>query len=182
MVGRMGIPFDRGRLFACLLPPPICFVWLFDVIVLVSRCLVWNFPLEMLMVFGVLCLILKLHGMMMNWIHHFVLASLISDWHRAGLKSRMKKKGLKPSPRPVPPPLVALPCKLMVLSAVMMSSWSVAMAGHVTLAPPVTWIEAGAGVRGLEHPCPPPSSPSQENPLIPLFPQELEREKKQINL
>ena len=152
MVGRMGIPFDRGRLFACLWPPPICFVWLFDVIVLVSRCLVWNFPLEMLMVFGVLCLILKLHGAMMNWMHHFVLASLISDWHRAGLKSRMKKKGLKPSPRPVPPPLVALPCKLMVLSAVMMSSWSVAMAGHVTLAPPVTWIEAGAGVRGLEHP------------------------------
>ena len=71
MVGRMGIPFDRGRLFACLWPPPICFVWLFDVIVLVSRCLVWNFPLEMLMVFGVLCLILKLHGVMMNWMSWF---------------------------------------------------------------------------------------------------------------
>ena len=148
----MGVPFDRGRLFACLWPPPMCVVWLFDVLMLLSRCLVWNFPLEMLMVFGVLCLVMKLNDCLMNWKHHFVLASVISDWHRAGLKSRMKKKGLKPRSRPLPPPLVALPCKLMVLTAVMMSSWSVAMAGPVFLAPPVTWVEAGAGVRGLVHP------------------------------
>ena len=96
-----------------------------------------------------------------NWRNHFVLAAIISDWHRDGLRSKMKAKGIKFSPRPLSPPLKALPCKWMVLSCVMMSMWSVAMAGHVVKQPPVTWVVAVGSVRDLKHPFLPPPKPPE---------------------
>jgi len=99
-----------------------------------------------------------------DWWCHFMLASLISDWHRADLKRKMKAKGIKFSPRPLPGPLMALPCRWMVLSCVMLSMWTVAMAGPVVKQPPVTWVVALGGVRGLQ-PCPPLPPPEPPDPL-----------------
>ena len=73
-----------------------------------------------------------------HWIAHFSLANLISDWHREGLQAKMKAKGIKFAPRPVPRPLMALPCNRMVLSCVMLSMWSVAP----LLQPPVPCLAA----------------------------------------
>ena len=95
-----------------------------------------------------------------SWRAHFLLAQLISDWHRAELKKKMKAKGIKFSPRPLAGPLMALPCKWMVLSCVMLSMWSVAIAGPVAVpSTPVTWVEAFGSVRDLKHSFPPPPPP-----------------------
>ena len=124
-------------------------VVMWPLIVAMMRTLLMNFPFEVLGVAGVLNVGCKLVCCVQSWWMHMWLAGLISEWHRAGLRAKMKKKGIKFKPRPGPPPLTALPHHLMVLSAVMMSMWSVALAGHVSLVPPVTWVEAIGGVRGL---------------------------------
>ena len=85
----------------------------------------------------------------------FLIANLISDWHRAGLRAKMKAKGIKFRPKPLPSPLLALPSSWMILSAVMMSMWSVAMAGPLSKLAPITWVEAVAPLRGLDPVLPP---------------------------
>ena len=95
-----------------------------------------------------------------SWWKHFQLANLISDWHRAELQLKMRKKGIKFRPTPLPQPLFVLPCRLMVLSHVMLSMWTVALAAPVSRDPLPTWVAALAGVRSLDHPwIPPPRKP-----------------------
>ena len=93
-----------------------------------------------------------------------MLANLISSWHRASLKKKMKAEGIKFSPRPLGGPLLALPCRWMVLSCVMLSMWSVAMAGPVLQPTPVTWVAALGRVRDLRHPLLPPPPPKPPDP------------------
>ena len=80
----------------------------------------------------------------------FLLASFISDWYRSRLLKKLKAAGFKRRPFcPPPPPLTALPSRLMVLSAVMLSMWSVAMASPLPVpGPPPTWVSCWAGVCG----------------------------------
>ena len=104
---------------------------------------------------------------LVSWKHHLLLADVISSWHRDELKKKMKAKGIKPSCTPLPPPLRALPCRLMVLSGVMLSMWTVAMAGPVPPQPPVTWVAALGSVRDLKHSFPPPPPPEPPDPPAP---------------
>ena len=82
----------------------------------------------------------------------------------------MKAKGIKPRHRsPAPPPLTALPCNLMVLSAVMLLMSRVGMT-FTPLAPPVTFVEAWGGVRSLHASLPftlppPPEPPPSLSPV-----------------
>ena len=80
-----------------------------------------------------------------------MLAEIISSWHQDELRKKMKAKGIKFSPRPVAGPLLAFPCQWMLLSCVMLSMWSVAMAGPVLQPTPVTWVTAFGCVRFLGH-------------------------------
>ena len=92
-----------------------------------------------------------------SWWCHFQLANLISDWYRSEFNLQMKSKGIKPRRTPLPPRLHLLPCNLMVLSAVMLTMHAVAMAGAAPVpCPPVTWVVAVGGVRGLLPPTIPP--------------------------
>ena len=190
MFGRVSLPFDRGKL-ACLWPL-LCFTgW---------RLLLEMDPLNALCVVMLVRLVLWFVDEIVSWRHHFLLAEVISQWHRDELKKKMKAKGIKPSHSPLPPPLLALPHRWMVLSCVMLSMWSVAMAGPVPQQPPVTWVAAFGSVRDLHHSFPPPPPPAPPIPLasflsleacLPLLdtlqPQTLslslmEREKKQDHL
>ena len=104
------------------------------------------------------------------WWKHWQLAELIAKWHMADVKAARKKLGIKFRRTPHPPKLVALPCRLMVLSAVMMSQAAVFLAGHVSLPPPVTWVEAVGGTRGLlDGPLPllAPALPPKKKPPDP---------------
>ena len=152
-------------------------VLLWPLIVIVMKTLLVNFPFEVLGVAGVVKVGCKFVEWSQTWWMHLVLADMISEWHRAGLKEKMKKKGIKFQPRPGPPPLVALPHRMMVLSALMMSMWSVALAGHVPLAPPVTWVEAVGGVRGLIDEL----DAHHLSPESLLIPQVMEREKEPLS-
>ena len=154
MIGRVTHPFDRGR-SGSLWPLFLWFVWIvwrlcFELDPSVSVCVLLGWRLTCGLVDWVV-----------SWRNHLLLASVISDWHRASLRTKMKAKGIKFSPRPLPPPLLALPYKWLVFSCVMMSMWSVAMAGPVSLSPPVTWVTAFGSVRDLKHsfPPPPPAEP-----------------------
>ena len=84
-----------------------------------------------------------------------MLAALISDWYRFELRSKMKKAGIKPRHQPLLSKLPVLPCNWMVFCAVMMSMWSVSMAGHVPVVTPVTWLETLDCVRLLWESKPP---------------------------
>ena len=126
------------------------------------------FELEPLMsVYLMLCvrLVCWMCGELNNWWCHFQLANLISDWHRDSLHVKMKAKGIKFCPQPLPGPLLALPCNWMVLSCVMMSMWSVAMAGPIVKPTPVTWVAAIGSVRDLKHSFPPPPPPEPPDPF-----------------
>ena len=123
-------------------------------------------PLE----FTVLWSTIKFTKWLFTWWKHFQLANLISDWHRMELVVQMRKKGVKPRHSPKPPPLAALPHKLMVLSCVMLLMSRVGMV-HVPLPPPATVVDVLGGVRGLfeclPFPSPPPWKPPPEPPPKP---------------
>ena len=157
MFGRDWCPFDRG--------PSV----LWPLIMLFFKLLCETHPMESFCVVFLLMLVKKLLTELLSWRAHWILADLISDWNRAALKAKMKKAGIKPRPQPLPPPLAVLPCRWMVLSAVMMSMWSVAMAGPVPLVPPVTWVEAFGRVRALDYPplrvTKPPRKPPDPRPF-----------------
>ncbi len=148
MLGRVALPFDRGK--ECLWP--LCLLlWR------ISPATVLTFAMK-----AVLCWLLthvvvsELH----SWWHHWLLANLISDWHRASLRTKMKAKGIHFAPRPLSSPIVALPHRWMVLSCIMLSMWRVTLARTPTLKPPVTWVTALGSVRDLQHPfMPPPPKP-----------------------
>ena len=128
-------------------------------------------PLVALCIVIVLKIVTWLVDEFVTWKNHLWLAAVISDWHRDELKKKMKAQGIKHRPVPLPVPLLALPHRWMVLSCVMMSMWSVAMAGHVVKPPPVTWVAALGNVRDLHHSFPPPPPPepppSLPQPLAP---------------
>jgi len=172
MVGRVRLPFDRGPL---LWPPQLLFLLL----QLCWQPTAMNFPVETFVMVGVFKLLRILWMELVSWRQHFLLAQLIKDWHRAGLQAKMKAQGIHFRPRPLPAPLFVLPHRWMVLTAVMMSMWSVAMAGHVPQSPPVTWVEALEGVRGLDPLLPQPKKPP-DPVLLPSTAGEGE-EKKEIN-
>ena len=121
-------------------------------------------PLNALCVVMLVRLVLWFVDEIVSWRHHFLLAEVISQWHRDELKKKMKAKGIKPSHSPLPPPLLALPHRWMVLSCVMLSMWSVALAGPVPQQPPVTWVAALGSVRDLKHSFPPPPPPAPPDP------------------
>ncbi len=77
------------------------------------------------------------------------MATVIADWHRCEFQLRMRKAGLKPRRVPLSPPLSVLPCNLMVLSGVMLLMSWVGLLPVTPLVPPITWVEALGGVRGL---------------------------------
>ena len=154
MAGRMGVPFDRGKVLTHLWP--LCWIgWRlcfeFDLVMAGALLLSWR-------------LAWWLTEQLENWWCHWMLANLISSWHRASLKKKMKAEGIKFSPRPLGGPLLALPCRWMVLSCVMLSMWSVAMAGPVLQPTPVTWVAALGRVRDLRHPLLPPPPPKPPDP------------------
>ncbi len=158
MIGREGLPFDRGKLLSFLWPP-FCFF--------LDQCLLhWPVCLFVLLLF------IKLLKWLWTWWKHFQLASLIAEWHRSELDVLMKAHGFKPSRSPLPKPLVLLPSNLMVLSGIMLLMSRVGMAAPLSLSPPVTWVEALGGVRGLHeslpftHP-PPPEPPPWLSPPPP---------------
>ena len=151
-----GVPFDRGRSVMSLLWP---------LLEMSLICLFWWDPITLTCVLGSCIAVMKLFGWMHSWWMHLRLACLVSNWHRSSLRARMKSKGIKFRPRPCPPRLVVLPCRLMVLSGVMMSMMSVAMAGAVPVVPPVTWVEAQRGVRGLLDP-PKPTPKKSPDPVL----------------
>ena len=142
MFGREVEPHDRGPF---LWPPLQLLVACF------MSCLKSHFPLECLLMGIVICYVLcPLKDWLFSWWMHWRLASLISAWHSCDLKKKMKSLGIKPRWTPLPGRLRVLPCNLMVLSAVMMSMYSVAMAGHVPVSSsPVTWVEAADGILGI---------------------------------
>ena len=80
---------------------------------------------------------------------HWCLADVIATWHHQQLRKELKAAGIKFRPKPQPPRLGKLPCRLMVLSWVMLTMHSVAMAAPISLAPPVTWVQAIGGPRNL---------------------------------
>ena len=172
-MGRDWFPFDRG--------PSV----LWPLFVFAHRLVFECFPMELYCVVGFLVCLRKLLDELMSWRAHWLLAAVISDWNRAALRSKMKKAGIKFSPRPLPPKLAVLPCNLMVLSGVMLSMWSVAMAGvPPPKPPPVTWVEAFGAVRDLSYPplwvLKKPRKPPDPRPQMQVFPPSVdEREKEQ---
>ena len=80
----------------------------------------------------------QLHSLL--W--HLQLSCLVADWSQAGLRAKMAACGIKFSPWPWPPPLMSLPYRWMVLSAVMVSMWHVTCADPTPLIPPITWVKA----------------------------------------
>ena len=80
------------------------------------------------------------------------MANLISDWHHSEFICLLKSKGIKPRRTPLPGQLLVLPCKLLVFSAVMQTAYAAAIAGPVPPLPPVSWVVAVGGVRGLLSP------------------------------
>ena len=173
MAGREREPFDRGPVCSLLWPLlgglldgllmhfPVGMLWLVTLKLLwlrlkqwkmvkpltvqVIECVKMHFPCEVLL----LCAAWTFWVWLFTWWRHFQLASIISDWHRADLMVARKKLGIKFRRTPHPGRLHLLPCKLMVLSAVMLSMNSVAMAGQMPHSPPVTWVESVGWVRGL---------------------------------
>ena len=154
MVGRGSFShvFDRGkRFFAPLWPPLLQVVFAFWPLWIVLLLLIWNVIVKPTL----------------SWLDHLRLASLISEWHRGELSVLMKRKGIKPRRSPLPPPLGALPCNLMVLSSVMILMSRVGPVRPPSQ-PPVTFVEAAGEVRslmgllpmGLHRPPPKPNPPT----------------------
>jgi hypothetical protein len=71
-------------------------------------------------------------------------------------RQRMRRAGIKFRPVPRPSRLTVLPCRFMVLSAILQTAWATSMSGKTTWTYPLTtWVDALGGVRGLKHPlCP----------------------------
>lgn len=99
------------------------------------------YPLEIFCLVGLFLLMRNIGTELFSWRAHWLLAALISDWYRFELRSKMKKAGIKPRHQPLLSRLAVLPCKWLVMSAVMMSMWSVSMAGHVPVMHPVTLMD-----------------------------------------
>ena len=95
------------------------------------------FPLEVLLCCAVLYVLTELY----SWYKHWKLADAIADWCKKDLRKARRQLGIKFRRTPCPPSLVALSCKLLVLSAIMLSMATVASAGHVSLLSPVSWVE-----------------------------------------
>jgi hypothetical protein len=110
-------------------------------------------------------LLWSLWNWMASWLMAFRVAAVISQWHRDGLNDSMRKKGIKPSPTPLPGKLLSLPSKLMVLSAVMQCAWATSMVAKQPFVKPVTWVTALEGVLHSPTPLPlPPPAPDPEPP------------------
>ena len=162
MIGREFLPYDRGKL---LLWPLQFFRWL-------SPFLFPYFWLDscpfvgILLVFGaVVCS--KIYEMLKTWYYHFWMASVVADWLRSDMKAAMRKAGVRFRRTPSPPRFFVLPRKYMVLSAIMMSMWSVAMAGHLRPPTLVTWTTAWQGPLGILDPAlPPPTKPPDPDPPL----------------
>ena len=184
MLGREREPFDRGPVHSFLRPWNIgldtglhlwWMKWMSSLLLWVGKLigsLKMHFPMEVLL----LCAAWLIGKWLYDWWKHWQLAEKIAEWHRADLKAARKRLGIKFRRTPHPPKLVALPCKLMVLSAVMLSQAAVSLAGHVSLPPP------GPGLKHLGEqeacwmvPCPCWTLPSLERRSL-LIPQLLERE------
>jgi hypothetical protein len=130
MISQEFLSYDRGKL---LLWPLQFFSWLFPFLFLVLWLDFCPF-FGTLLVFGVV-VCSKIYMMLVTCFFHFWLANVVADGLRADVKAAMRKTGIRFRLTPRPPRLFALPCKYMVLSTIMMSMWSVAMAGH--LRPPL---------------------------------------------
>jgi hypothetical protein len=111
----------------------------------------------------------KLYKVAKTWYYHFWLASVVADWLRADMKAVTRKAGIRFRPTPRPPRLFALPCKFVVLSAITISMWSVAMAHHSRHPTPSTWATALQGPLGLLVPSLllPPKAPDPDPTLDP---------------
>ena len=139
MTGREREPIDWGPL---LWPPllfclkllqaadPFVFVLLIAAFLLLQRALTW------------------LH----SWRMHWIVASLIADWHTAAVQKKLKSRGWKPRRQPLPSRLFVLPAVWMVLSAVMLPATAAHFLVPFVAPRPVTWIEATAAIRSLEPP------------------------------
>ena len=162
MIGREFLPYDRGKL---LLWPLQFFSWL-------SPHLFHVFWIDycpfvgILLVFGaVICS--KIYEMVKTWYYHFWMASVVADWLRSDMKAAMRKAGIRFRPTPRPPRFFVFPRTYMVLSAIMMSMWSVAMAGHLRPPTPVTWTTAWQGPLGmLDAALPPLTKPPDPDPPL----------------
>ena len=86
-----GDPFDRGRTVMSFLWP------LFEVMMIAFFKAA---PFHAACVVGVLVVLKQMLGWGHSWMMHWWLANLISDWHRQALRNKMRKKGIKFSPRP----------------------------------------------------------------------------------
>ena len=95
------------------------------------------------------------------WYHHFRMASFISDWYTGMQRLQMRKVGIHFCPTQRPSCLYILPCRFMVLTAILQLASAEAMSGMCfnvfTDFQPTTWVDAFGGVRNLHHPyCPVP--------------------------
>jgi hypothetical protein len=126
--------------------------------------------MEMLCVGGSLLLMKKLGKELFSWRAHWMLASLISDWQRLDLRTKMKKAGIKPRHQPLLSRLNVLPFKWMVLSAVMISMWGVSMAGHMPVVPPVPLFDVAGCVCFLLESKPPRKPPDPQAQALALHP------------
>ena len=122
---------------------------------------------------------------MTDWYAHFLLANIVSDWHRSEFKLKMKRKGLKPRKAPLPGRLWLLPCKMLVMTqAVMLTMHTVAAAAPTFKSAPPTAVEVVGGVRGLLEVV--PVLPALKKPPDPTLDGEgrklwLERQKVKVN-
>ena len=89
------------------------------------------------------------------------MASFISDWYTGMQRLQMRKVGIHFCPTQRPSCLYILPCRFMVLTAILQLASAEAMSGMClnlfTDFQPTTWVDAFGGVRNLHHPyCPVP--------------------------
>ena len=154
MDGRVWDPIDWGpRLWPLLLLFYVTLRLLFDLSV---RVLLELFPLECLAA-SVAC---RVFMSLRSWYLHARLAAFISDWYLDEYRAARRSAGLPFRRTPLPPPFFALPHRYLVLSGLMLSMWSVAMAGFVPPVDPGTWMDAYDSVIGLDPPMAPKRKPS----------------------
>ena len=88
-----------------------------------------------------------------NWQMHWILANLISEWHRAALRDHMKKKGIKFCHKPCAlSGLLSFPAKFLVLSAILLLPNAIGLHTPCPNNFKVPWSEAAGHIWSLYHP------------------------------
>ena len=143
----MALVYDRDKDY---LWPPLLF--LFRLLFIGIQHSVFSFSSEVLIGICVLVYIDVIYKWYKNWQMHWLLADLISEWHRAELRGKMKAAGIKAKHTPKLNRLLVLPAAWMILSAVMQLPTAMGMQLPAPTKHPEPWIEALAHVQSLYHP------------------------------